>query len=137
MSLFTKIVLLALLSSTLYKLCFILSDLHLYQRYPEVNVTEGEDLRLSCMVYADPEAVFHQWTMTGGYGEKEFLQSRKSLIIPRVTYKHAGRYICSAHNSVDQKRASTTVNVKCKYIDHKYILQHIKSLGLFLWNNIE
>ena len=98
-----------------FKSLYVLSDLHLYQRYPQLNVTEGEELKLSCIVFAYPEATFSQWTMPGRYGNKEFPQSGDSLIIPKVTYKHAGSYVCSAHNSVHQKKASSNVLVKCNY----------------------
>ena len=67
------------------------------------------------MAYAHPEAMFHPWAMIGPYEKKEFPERESFLTIPRVTYKHAGRYVCSAYNSVDQKKAFATVQVNCNY----------------------
>ena len=72
-------------------------------------------MTLSCVVNADPQAIFHEWTMTGPYGNREFPQRESSLIIPKVTYRHTGHYVCSAYNSVDQKAAYTIVQLNCNY----------------------
>ena len=43
-----------------------------------MNVTEGEELRSSCIAFAYPEATFSHCTMAGLYKNKEFPQSGDS-----------------------------------------------------------
>lgn len=76
---------------------FIVSD------YPRITIGPANPMRverdqpatLTCDVDAKPPVQNVRWTRAG-----RFIDTRKTLVIPKATEEHAGRYICQADNGL-------------------------------------
>ena len=63
----------------------------------EKEVKSGESISVSCIVKSNPEAHTVIWTKEG---DSSFRQSGKELLISRSSSSDAGRYFCTASNSM-------------------------------------
>ncbi|GIX88047.1 uncharacterized protein CDAR_291911 [Caerostris darwini] len=80
---------------------------------------EGDDVRFTCDVKANPSANEVGWLFDGkplNPDDPELITSYRSLLIRRVKRKHRGRYQCYANNA-EGTGMSRVINLRamCKY----------------------
>uniref|UniRef100_A0A8C3A017 receptor protein-tyrosine kinase n=1 Tax=Cyclopterus lumpus TaxID=8103 RepID=A0A8C3A017_CYCLU len=101
---------------------------------------QGEPLTVNCTVHG-VELVFFSWDIPNREPLTDFLPvmtMRSCLIFPSATVAHSGHYICHVHESIQDQRASASVNITVLergFVDVKTAPQ--KNISAKLQENVE
>ena len=92
---------------------YTISDLHL-QPNSTKNVTEGEDLVVTCNTEGEPSRItYNKWVHSGEFVTRDY-PGGATWRINQASYKDTGIYQCEATNTIYTKMAYTEVVVFCK-----------------------
>ena len=89
-------------------------DLHL-QPNSTKNVTEGEELVVTCNTEGEPSRItYNKWVHSGEFVTRDY-PGGATWRINQASYKDTGIYQCEANNTIYIKQAYTEVVVFCKF----------------------